>query len=74
MTRKILYFFKKKRKRVGELASKREVRSPKNIARVRSEQLDILILLVRVRSEKFLKSKLDILKNQVRVRSERSSY
>jgi hypothetical protein len=60
MTRKILFFFKKKRKRVGELASKREVRSPKNIA--------------RVRSEKFLKSKLDILKNQVRVRSERSSY
>jgi hypothetical protein len=63
-------------KRVGELAWKRVVRSPKNKARVKSEQLDILILLVRVRSEKLdvLKSKLDLLKNQVRVRSERSSY
>jgi hypothetical protein len=50
---------------------KRGVRSPKNIARLRSELLDILILLVRLRSEKLdvLISKLDLLKNQVRLRS-----
>jgi hypothetical protein len=48
---------------------KREVRSPKKIARLRSEQFDLLILLVRLSSKKLhlLKSKLDLQKNQVRL-------
>jgi hypothetical protein len=55
---------------------KREVRSPKNLARLRREQFDLLILLVRLRSEKLdvLKSKLDLIKNQVRLRSKCSKY